>query len=865
MEPTEKSESYPVFEPNQILSDGHLNQAFNYHDEQERLTRANLIGIGIVCGLEIRLDGNSIVLSKGCGVTSEGYLIVESEDVSLVSYRQYELPGGTDYFSFKDNSKEDKPQYDLWELFVERESDETTKLLNDPVDFLKDKAVLLFLELKKEELRNCSPNNCDDKGSKVTATVRSLLVSKEDLNNISGSPLVEFQKSRFDVSEIPMRRINFSTPEDLRKYQDVFKNYFTNQIGGKTVVGRFVEAIDKAYAIIKLLLPDLNSFDETRFNSIFTFQANTNVMAIQYYYDLLRDLTSAYHELRAALLRQLALCLPENVYFPRHLALGVPDGSQAAEWRTGYFPSPAVSTPQCKLSELRFLFERLNQMVLNFNIPSGSQPQIPIKITPSLFGLKHLSGKSMPFYYNPRLREQWDAARKGQQSQEILSWHDEISSPDYIRNPLQYDLEPYNYFRVEGHVGKNVLDVTTSLGNLIKDKRMPVSILYLNADAVGVFLEKHFAIEHEAGVMRGGTFVVLYGGAGNNTNLVLGDFALPYRIETRSSDCLCRVAIRECHYEWFDSRKHLSNLARLEYGVSRSKEAYKGLLAWYYVIHIYRYEIQGRSVISGSTPVQVKVPIVELVSGQISAIARMMNKQFPHGVVFDHDATTNKLVIRYFTDQTFRIEWGGLQGNQIRYAYTPEGIERWQKRKWESLNNVSQYKVVCRLLNDYRPDEYQWLQGDDYYSAKYPTPAPMPTPKELIEWENMIQTRAVKSYKNLPESVSRVLSGIDDEYQNYNVGKIVLRIFLIGSWANGSWESRKATENKFPKDFLKLRQKVAGKTGPSDIDLLMYIAPDSGITPDDVLKKLKEISSNSGYGINVVFGKEDAQKGIQII
>ncbi len=869
MEPTEKSESYPVFEPNQVLSDAHLNQARDYLDEQERLTRANLIGIGIVCGLEIRYNPAkpaAINISKGCGVTSEGYLIVESEDVSLVSYREYTLPEDPNYPSFKDSSSP-PVQYSLWELFPAGEPG-TTQLTTE---FLKDKAVLLFLELKREGLRNCSPNNCDDKGSEMTATVRRLLISKEHLKIISGSPLVEFQKSRFDVPEIPMRRINFSTPEDLRIYQDVFKQYFTYQMDGKTVIGRLVDTIDTAYESIKLLLPDLNRFDKARFNSIFTFQANT--MAIQYYYDLLRDLTSAYHELRAALLRQLALCLPDSRYFPRHLTLGVLDDSQAAEWRTGYFPSPAVSSPQCKLSELRFLFERLNQMVLNFNIPSGSQPQIPIKITPSLFGLKHLSGKSLPFYYNAGLRKQWDAARKGLQSQEILSWHDETSSPDYIRNPLLYDLEPYNFFRVEGHVGKNRLDVTTSLGSLIKDKRLPVSILYLNADAVGVFLEKHFVIEHEAGVMRGGTFVILYGGTGNSTNLVLGDFALPYRIETRSSDCLCRVEIRECHYEWFDSRKHLSNLARLEYRNSygdrkfQSKEKDrnsfadpKNRYAQYYVINIYRYEIQGNSLLTGNTPVQVIVPIDELVSGQISAIARKLNEKFPNGLVFDHDAKTSKLVIRYFANQTFRIEWGGLQGNQIRYAYTPEGIYRWQKRAWESLDNISKYKVDCRLLNDYRPDEYQWLQENDYYSAKYPTPVPMPTSNELIEWENMIKKRTDRQLP-ISDVVKWIRHLVDKQY---NVGNPHVQVVLIGSWANGSWVSRNATENYFPPGFLRLRQKVTGKTGHSDIDLLVYIEPGSGVKPEDILTLLKsdELIEQSGYGIHIVLGKKNAQRWI---
>jgi len=120
MEPTQSK--YPIFEANQVLSSSHLNQLFDYLDEQERLTRADLIGIGIVCGLEIRLDQTAspatIHLSKGCGDTSEGYLAVEPEDVALVSYRDYKPPGASEYATFlKDKSSASKTPYDLWELF----------------------------------------------------------------------------------------------------------------------------------------------------------------------------------------------------------------------------------------------------------------------------------------------------------------------------------------------------------------------------------------------------------------------------------------------------------------------------------------------------------------------------------------------------------------------------------------------------------------------------------------------------------------------------------------------------------------------------------------------------------------------------
>ena len=68
---------YPEFVADQILTAHDLNESFNYLDEQERLTRIKLLGMGIVCGLQIKTNtaGTEITISKGVGVTSYGYLI----------------------------------------------------------------------------------------------------------------------------------------------------------------------------------------------------------------------------------------------------------------------------------------------------------------------------------------------------------------------------------------------------------------------------------------------------------------------------------------------------------------------------------------------------------------------------------------------------------------------------------------------------------------------------------------------------------------------------------------------------------------------------------------------------------------------
>jgi hypothetical protein len=139
----------------------------------------------------------------------------------------------------------------------------------------------------------------------------------------------------------------------------------------------------------------------------------------------------------------------------------------------------------------------------------------------------------------------------------------------------------------------------------------------------------------------------------------------------------------------------------------------------------------------------------------------------------------------------------------------------------------------------------------------------MATAKELIDWENMIRKRTATE---LPKAISDVLREIRHAIdETYNVGGDVVRLVLIGHWANGSWVSLNASENHFPEGFLSLRQKVTGKTGHSDIDLLAF-SEDKSITSGEILEMLKDngVIGGNGYAVNIFFGKKDAQKGKQL-
>ncbi|HBG06525.1 MAG: hypothetical protein A2075_00170 [Geobacteraceae bacterium GWC2_58_44] len=501
MEPTQ--DNYPVFEANQVLSYSHLNQLFNYLDEQERLTRANLIGIGVVCGLEIRVDPNespeTIHLSRGCGVTSQGYLIVEPDDVALVAYRPYTLPTETDYPQFKDASA---VQYPLWELFPAGEPDTTP--LGTPAGFPADKAVLLFLELKKEGLRNCCANNCDDQGSAVTVTLRRLLITRTDLDQIieaaseltpalTSGGLSDALAAELGLQEIRLPRYDVpagslaSSIEVLAAFQAVFP--------ADKLVEKTAAVLSAAYQAFKPLLaerypddPFVNSFS-AKFGFLDTVpQTQAQVRFLQYYYDLFDDLFKAYDELRRRGVGLMCVCTPPDGLFPRHLMLGVP-----ASYRHHFLASPATGRCGAYADELKQLFQRLVELAATFS-ETPSVPESPsdqIRITPSKLWDVPLSEKAIPYYYRPDgtppLHTLWNVEKsRRNRANQNLGYHSDRytpPAPGFVTKALQYDLEPYNFLRVEGHLGRDYRAVLRALLLLKNRYRLPIEILALRAGA----------------------------------------------------------------------------------------------------------------------------------------------------------------------------------------------------------------------------------------------------------------------------------------------------------------------------------------------------------------------------------------------
>jgi hypothetical protein len=499
MNPTETT--YPVFEANQVLSDAPLNHLFEYLDEQARLTRSNLIGIGIACGLVVTFEAPGTVrLSKGCGVTSQGYLIVEPTDLDLAFVRPYKLPIEYGYPPFVEPGTNPPAQFDLWELFPDDDEPGAQPLATSGL-VLEDKAVLLFLELRKDGLRNCSPNNCDDRGAEVSATVRRLLIDVTDLDAViaatSGAAVIDLGADlteRLALPDLRMPRVDVPNIGPVAPQEVLFA--FQASFRQNHLVAATADALTKLYDAFKPLVVDdypTNPFATftNRFGFLDATPATTaQVSFMQYYWDLFDDLLAAYDELRWTGVDLMCACCPPEGLFPRHLMAGVldPVTYDTADYRHGFVPSPAVGDCEGRTRQVRLLFRRLVALLESF---TETPPDKGVRATPSRWGDVAVSTKAIPYYYDqdgtPPVFELWDPRKTARhRANQNLSYRaDEYAPapPLFVTDPLRFDLEPENFLRIEGHLGKNVQSVLEALLSLQKSHRLPFAVIALRTGA----------------------------------------------------------------------------------------------------------------------------------------------------------------------------------------------------------------------------------------------------------------------------------------------------------------------------------------------------------------------------------------------
>lgn len=477
-------QSYPVFEADQVLSNDHLNNLLNYLEQQQRLTRIKLIGRGIVCGLEINSSNEAIAISKGCAITSQGHLIqlCEGRFTHVIPYSPPELPNDLYFISqCGEASRENIPYYnreDILEL-IEESDTETENKENLQTITRRDYVVVLFLEATQTDLKNCDTQDCNDKGSRMDFILRPILVRRRVIEN----PI------RISFRSVLLKRFNVPVV-DMNSSADILQGFMN--ITDNTTLTHLSQNLINSWArfAVPLGLPSdnpLEGLNLIEFRNRISSDQNLRIYT-QYFFDFVDDLLKAYIEFRSKVRDVFGDCCPDEMDFPLHVNLGLASEDTVLGrknlFRHYFESSPILNGQAKKAEEAALLLERIVGMVRGFDIDQLNV-QEPIQITPSLLGHEYISLRAIPYYYDwQTVNPIWYFNRSYAGNERYnLGYRAAAQSdaPEPVKNPLLYDIERFDSFRIEGHVGKNYLNALREIIGQKHRFNLPFDVIALNA------------------------------------------------------------------------------------------------------------------------------------------------------------------------------------------------------------------------------------------------------------------------------------------------------------------------------------------------------------------------------------------------
>ncbi len=474
-----------LFKPDMVLTHEQLNTIFGFLLGEERRTRTRLIGIGIVCGLAVKLnpDKSTITVSRGCGVTSEGDLICFETEKTYNAFLPFNLSEHAAYAPFGAISN-----FKPLELFpAEFTTIETPTLLTALPD-LNQMVVMLYLESQVKAADECTGVSCDNKGDLFNNRLHVLLVKRTEAAVLIEATHREAMMSCSRLPNPPSRRVHLdSLPYNISFNR--FKVFVRNM--GSTLSSTF----STSYNLVKNVLTEyyptspIPQWQKILTDKITLHSSNAN---IQYVYDWLKDLFDAYNEFRDATCDWLVACAPPETAFPQHLLLGEFSTSPPTQpacpvgpYRHRFIQSPTIGS-DAKQKAL-WLFDRIGRLIEGFEIPDLRRRfEAPLftKITPSRTREVALGNRAMPFYYKPDTKLFWSYDKMKQcRTGDILSFHLPTSPTANVLNPFIFDIEKLSFYRIEGFLNENLLEVLTTIQNLRMQHNLAFDLIALRADA----------------------------------------------------------------------------------------------------------------------------------------------------------------------------------------------------------------------------------------------------------------------------------------------------------------------------------------------------------------------------------------------
>lgn len=467
---------YSVFERDQVLTEGQLNTLSRYFDDQDRLTRVELLGVGIVGGLNVVQAGNKVIVGKGVGITTDGDLLLLPSDTAYDHIKPYDESAPV-YKPFYNDDK----IITLFELVKEGESDVRKQAMNTLPAPLSDYAVLFYMESYEQDHDLCSGSDCDNLGLSAVNTPRLLLVGKADAEKLL-KPLTTASAAAAQLPYVTANRLKLSaTLDSTGKLASAYLGTCNN------IHSKLLQTLSTLNALLPGLLIEqfgsnpigawigkLNSL-----NTHFANPANAAKPSIQYYYSFLKDVAETWNDLRAQLFANDSVLCPDLTAFPKHLVLGALNSPQQA--RTGLYPSPLTSDSRIAREHVRFLTSKLHVMFNTVTLPVPVPNTNALRITPSRDERATLEERAIPFYYVDngafKIQPAWSYEMSSNQAAERTTayrWADYTgkAAPDFFAGQIGR----YDFFRIEGHHGQNVATAVNTLKGLIETHNLPFAV-----------------------------------------------------------------------------------------------------------------------------------------------------------------------------------------------------------------------------------------------------------------------------------------------------------------------------------------------------------------------------------------------------
>jgi hypothetical protein len=464
---------YAVFERDQVLNEQQLNSVTEYLDDQSRLTRTQLLGIGIVGGLWPSATQEALTLGRGLGVTSDGDLLVWPTDTEYRRWIEYDASAPA-YEPFHAGEAR-LPLIELLDAVDPRAG----RPLADLANRLPGLVAIAFMESYENDPDLCTGGDCDNKGRTAKNTRRLLLADRELAEKLrltagvlTGAAIARrlprLRAVRPDLGTGLDAKVDVTSAERFAlRYRSAAEATFKSLREAVATLTRLLAGPDIAG------LPDTRDWDGWLVRRIEALPSS--VAGIQYLHAHAKDLVGLWNELRAALFADDSVLVPSPLAFPKHLLLGALADPNLD--RTGCYPSPWLNGSNADRQRVAMLMRQFGLLLERFALPSAPLP----KITPSRQENVPLAARAVPAYYqaDARLRATWAGSRALPGDDEAVPGYHWQPDPVPVNaaDPFLGDLGDHDFFRIEGHLGMKADAAEKAIEKLVRQRNLPIAVM----------------------------------------------------------------------------------------------------------------------------------------------------------------------------------------------------------------------------------------------------------------------------------------------------------------------------------------------------------------------------------------------------